>query len=138
MTNAQQDRDIEMLESLLAEWARGDFSDSTRFTEDVVFVVAGPDAAEHHGIENFGRAWRDFLSAWSDLRMKPERVVAGDPDKYVLLHGLTAQGKGSGLGVDAATVATLIHTRDGRISRVEMFWDRAEALHAAGADGDST
>ena len=132
MTNAQRDRDIEMLESMLAEWARGDFSDTTRFTEDVVFVVAGPDGAEHQGIENFGRAWRDFLSAWSDLRMTPGRVVAGDAGTYVLLHGLTARGKGSGLDVDAR-VATLIHTREGRISRVEMFWDRAAALAAAGA-----
>jgi ketosteroid isomerase-like protein len=129
--------DIAMLESMLAEWGRGDFSNPAPYTEDVVFVITGPDGAEHHGIENVGRGWRDFLSAWSDLRMKPERVVAGEPGTYVLLHGLTAQGKGSGVGTDAR-VATLVHTRDGRVARMEMYWDRAAALRAAGAtDGDS-
>ena len=127
--------DISMLESLLAEWGEGDFSNSDPFTADVVFVVSGPDGAEHHGIDNFGRAWRDFLSAWSNLRMTPERVVAGEPGAYVMLHGLTAKGKGSGLDVDAR-VATLVHTRDGRITRLEMYWDRDAALVAAGATAD--
>ena len=131
MTSTAQDRDIAMLEAVLAEWSRGDFSNTDPYTEDIVFVVAGPDAAEHQGLANIGPAWRDFLSAWSDLRMEPERVVPGGPGAYVLLHGLTGQGKGSGLDVDAR-VATLAHTRDGRIARLEMFWDRDEALRAAG------
>jgi ketosteroid isomerase-like protein len=131
----QRDRDIAMLESLLAEWGEGDFSNGEPFTEDVVFVVAGPDGAEHHGIENFGRAWGDWLSAWSNLRMTPERVVAGEAGAYVLLHGLSAKGKGSGLDVDAR-VATLVHTRDGLVTRVEMYWDRDAALAAAGVAAD--
>jgi ketosteroid isomerase-like protein len=133
--STQRDRDIAMLESLLAEWGEGDFSNSDPFASDVVFVVSGPDGGEHHGIDNFGRAWGDWLSAWSNLRMTPERVVAGEPGAYVLLHGLTAKGKGSGLDVDAR-VATLVHTRDGCITRVEMHWDRDAALAAAGVAAD--
>jgi ketosteroid isomerase-like protein len=41
------------------------------------------------------------------------------------------RGKGSGLEIDA-DVANLVTVRDGKIARLEMFWDRDAALHAAG------
>ena len=58
--------------------------------------------------------------------------MAGDEEVYVLLIQLKARGKGSGVAIDAE-VANVVTMRDGRIARLEMYWDRDAALTAAGA-----
>jgi ketosteroid isomerase-like protein len=124
--------DRAVLEQVLAEWGRGEFWNREPFADDVVFVVSGPDAAEYHGIDGLTAAWRDFLSAWDDFRIEGERIVPGDDGVYVLLQRLEGRGKGSGLYINAE-VAGLVHMQNGRIARIEMFWDRDAALRAAGA-----
>jgi len=124
--------DLEMVERLLSEWSRGEFWNGEAYADDVVFVVSGPDAAEYHGIEGLTSAWRDFLSAWDDFHIETDRVVAGEGGRYALLIRLKARGKGSGVDTDAE-VANVVRMRDGRVVHLEMFWDRAAALAAAGA-----
>ncbi len=124
--------DVAMLEGLLTEWCRGEFWNAEPYADDVVFVVSGPDGAEYHGIDGLTAAWRDFLSAWDDFRIETDRVVPGDAGAYALLIRLQARGKGSGMDIDAE-VANVVNLRDGRIVRLEMFWDRETALCAAGA-----
>jgi ketosteroid isomerase-like protein len=124
--------DLSLLEGVLGEWSRGEFWNAEPYAEDVVFVVSGPDGAEYHGIDGLTAAWRDFLSAWDDFRIETARVVRGKGDVYALLMRLQARGKGSGIDTDAQ-VANVVSMRDGRIARLEMFWDREAALRAAGA-----
>lgn len=129
------ERDIALLEGILEEWGRGEFWNAEPYAHDVVFIRSGPDGGEYHGIEGLSAAWRDFLGAWENFRIRTERVVAGDAGVYVLLIRLKARGKGSGVDIDAE-VANLVRMRDGRIARLEMFWDRDAALSAAGARED--
>jgi ketosteroid isomerase-like protein len=124
--------DIALLEATFGEWERGSFWDPEPYAEDVVFVVSGPDGGEYHGLDGLAAAWRDFLSAWEDFRVHTERVVPGDEGVYALLLRLRGRGRGSGVETDAE-VANVVHMKDGRITHLEMFWDRAEALTAAGA-----
>ena len=124
-----------MLEKLLAEWGQGEFWNAAPYADDVVFVVSGPDGAVYHGIDGLTAAWRDFLSAWDDFRIETERVVPGKGGAYALLIRLLARGKGSGVDIDAE-VANVVNVRDGRIVRLEMFWERGAALRAAGAQED--
>lgn len=121
------------IEILMMEWSRGEFWNEEAYTEDVVFVVSGPDGAEHHGREQLAAAWRDFLSAWNDFHVEPEHVVAGKPGMYALLIRLKARGRGSGIDADAE-VANVVQMREGQVARLEMFWDREDALRAAGAE----
>jgi ketosteroid isomerase-like protein len=124
--------DVAVLERLAAGWSRGEFWQADAYAVDVTFVVSGPDAAEYHGIGELTTAWRDFLSAWDDFRIEPGRIVPGEEGVYVVLQRLEGRGKGSGLDIDAE-VAGLVHMQDGRIVRLEMFWDPEAALVAAGA-----
>jgi ketosteroid isomerase-like protein len=133
--NGSADRDIALLNGMLEEWSRGEFWNGEPYTDDVVFIRSGPDGGEYHGIEGLSFAWRDFLAAWEDFRITTERVVPGDGGIYVLLIRLQARGKGSGVAIDAE-VANVVSMRDGRVARLEMFWDRDAALAAAGARGD--
>jgi ketosteroid isomerase-like protein len=128
--------DVRLFESMFREWERGEFWNPEPYAEDVVFVRSGPDGGEYQGHGGLASAWRDFLGAWDDFRIEGERVVRGGEDTYVLLLRLHGRGKESHLAI-AQDVANLVHTRDGRIVRLEMFWDREAALRAAGADGRS-
>jgi ketosteroid isomerase-like protein len=127
--------DVALLEGILEEWGRGEFWNGAPYADDVVFVRAGPDGGEYHGIEGLTAAWRDFLAAWEDFRITTDRVIAGEAGVYVLLIRLNARGKGSGVAIDAE-VANVVRMQDGRIARLEMYWDRDAALTAAGASGD--
>lgn len=129
------DRNLALLERVFEEWKRGEFWNPAPYAEDIVFVRSGPDGGEYHGLDGLGAAWRDFLGAWEDFRIHAERVVPGRDGMYVLLLRLQARGKGSGVTIDAevANVATM---RDGRITRLEMHWDRDAAISAAGARED--
>lgn len=121
------------IETLMIEWSRGEFWNGEAYADDVVFVVSGPDGAEYHGKEQLAAAWRDFLSAWNDFHVVPDRVVAGKPGMYALLIRLRARGKGSGIDADAE-VANVVQMRNGQVARLEMFWDREDALRAADAE----
>jgi ketosteroid isomerase-like protein len=127
--------DLAFLETLLAAWGRGEFWHPDAYAEDVVFVVSGPEGGEYHGREGLAFAWRDFLSAWEDFRVEAERVLPGREGMYVLLLRNIGRGKGSGMLIEAE-VANVMTMRDGRIARLEMFWDREAALRAAGAGED--
>ncbi|MGH2980355.1 MAG: nuclear transport factor 2 family protein [Solirubrobacterales bacterium] len=128
--------DLALLQGMLDRWGRGEFWDAEPYAEDVVFVRSGPDGGEYHGIEGLAAAWQDFLAAWEDFRIEAERVVPGAAGVYVLLVRLQARGKGSGMNIDAE-VANVVRMRDGRIARLEMFWDRDAALSSGGVrEGD--
>jgi ketosteroid isomerase-like protein len=123
--------DIEKLESLAGEWAQGEFWNADAYAEDVVFVVSGPEGGEYQGHQGLGMAWRSFLSAWEDFRVEVERVIPGKEGRYVLLLTNRGRGKGSGMQLDAK-VANVLSMHEGKIARLEMFWDRDAALAAAG------
>jgi ketosteroid isomerase-like protein len=130
------DADLWLLQGMFQEWERGDFWNAEPYADDVVFVRSGPDGGEYHGLGGLTAAWRDFLGAWEDFRIQTERVVPGEAGMYVLLLRLQGRGRGSGVQTDAE-VANLITIRDGKVRRLEMFWDRDAALRAAGAQAPS-
>jgi ketosteroid isomerase-like protein len=85
-----------------------------------------PARGREHILDNIKR-WR---SAWEDLQVTVEEVIdAGDQVIVVARH--RGQGRESGIDVDARfyEVYTL---REGKISRIEEFIDRGQALEAAG------
>jgi hypothetical protein len=128
---ADAEGDLALLHRMLEQWGRGEFWDGEPYAEDVVFVRAGPDGGEYHGIDGLSAAWRDFLAAWEDFRIVAEDVVPGPAGVYVLLMRLLGRGKGSGVSIDAE-VANVVQLREGRVSRLEMWWDRDDALSSVG------
>jgi ketosteroid isomerase-like protein len=130
------ERDLALLHGMLEKWGQGEFWDAEPYAEDVVFVRSGPDGGEYHGIEGLTAAWRDFLGAWEDFRIQAEGVVSGEAGMYVLLLRLQGRGKVSGVSIDAE-VANVIRMQEGRVVRLEMWWDREGALSSAGVREDA-
>jgi len=100
-------------------------------TSDCVMTSQPLDAsAEFHGREGLAHYYAMLNQSWEEFRSVIEE--AHDLGDHVLtLNRSTARGKGSGMDVDAPTAA-VFDFRDGKISRVRLYLDRAEASRQVG------
>ena len=93
-----------------------------------------PDPGPFHGGDEAARFLLSLADSWDEFRVDVEAVLAADDDRAVARLHLSARGTGSGI----QTVGTLIGAfwmRDGRIQRLRLGRDEAEALAATGLDG---
>jgi ketosteroid isomerase-like protein len=127
------DPNVVLLEDVYAAWARGDFTRNDMFVADVEFVTDFPERMTYHGHEGVQHGWFDFLSAWDDFRVDPERILPAGEDRYVVLVHLSGLGKESRVPIEGAG-ANLVVMRDGRIAYFELVWDREQALAWGGLE----
>jgi ketosteroid isomerase-like protein len=122
---------LEIVRSVYAEWAVGDFSHGAIFDPEVEFeMVDWPEAANSRGLDAMRRTWMAALGAWEDFRAEPsEFIEAGE--QVVVMTRAVGRGKGSGAEVSAET-ATVWTIEDGKIVRLALYWDRSKALEAVG------
>jgi ketosteroid isomerase-like protein len=94
-------------------------------------VVLSPiDEGPSHGPDEMRNDWERWSSAFEELRVTFEEIIdAGDQVVVVAHH--KGRGRGSGINVDARfyEVYTL---REGKVSRIDEYTERGEALEAAG------
>jgi ketosteroid isomerase-like protein len=130
---------MELVRSIFAAWALGDFGSAEWADPEIEFVVAdGPAPARWSGRAGMVEGWRDFLSAWEDWRGEAEGYRELDAERVlVLIHG-TGRGKAS--GVDArqmrAKGANVFHIEGGLVTRLVVYFDRDRALAALGLAAD--
>ena len=126
----------ENVDKLLAGYA--DFNAGNRvpsaddWHEDGEYVVAqgDPDADTHRGLEAVRRQFANWVDAYPDLRVEP--LEAKDHgDEVFLWVRFVGHGAASGVPIEME-IAHVVTVRDGKISRLVEYTDRAEALKAVG------
>ena len=90
-----------------------------------------PDAATHRGHEAVRRYYDQWLDSFVGLHADVEEYLDAGDDRVFAWIRWTGRGHASGIGTEwwLAIVYTL---RDGKVLRAEEYFDRAEALEAAG------
>jgi len=91
-----------------------------------------PDHAIYRGIEAIRKQHQGWLDAYPDLRVEPLEIRVNG-DLAFVWTGFTGHGADS----DAAMEMELAHVvtiEDGKTRRIQEYFDRAEALAAAGLD----
>ena len=122
---------LDLVRSIMAAWVRGDYSSAEWAHPEIESVVAdGPSPGTWTGRAGMARGFRDFLSAWEGVRHEVDEYRALDGERVLVLSGLGARGKTSGveLGQIAAKGAVLFHVRDGEVTRLVLYLDRNHAL----------
>ena len=116
-------------------WIRADMPGLFRqFDPNVVWDTSHfhdwPEST-YHGIEGVERFLSEWREVWEGLEVEVEDIRAAPDGRVVSLILQRGKGRSSGLAMDmeSAQVATL---RDGKVTRLENYEDRAEALEAAG------
>jgi ketosteroid isomerase-like protein len=122
---------LDLVRSIYAAWERGDFSSAEWACAEIEFVIAdGPDPASSIGMAGMVEYSRAFLGAWKDVRAEIEEYRELDDERVLVFVQASARGKASGLEVGQmrTTHAILFHIRDGKVTRLVLYWDRERAL----------
>jgi ketosteroid isomerase-like protein len=90
-----------------------------------------PSQPIFHGLEGFVSAFREWLTAWESWVATATEIIDVDENRVLVLLDIKARSKTHQveMPIEGANLWTL---RDGRLARLELFFDQAEALEAAG------
>ena len=89
-----------------------------------------PDSAVHRGVAAITKQMESWIDAYPDLKLEVSEARANGDQVFAWVRFL-GHGAGSGLPVDME-LGHVITLRDGKYARVEEYYDRVEALKAAG------
>jgi ketosteroid isomerase-like protein len=115
---------------------RDDLTPFELYAEDIVWDVSNLATAAlnpkliYHGHQGVRQAWRNALSAFSEIRFEVEELTdAGDHVLAVIRE--REVGRTSGVPVKATHAAVWTLT-GGKVTRMQAFDHRQQALEAAG------
>jgi uncharacterized protein len=116
-------------------WLRGDLPGLFRqFDPEIVWDTSHfrdwPESA-YHGIAGVERFLNEWLDVWDDYEVGVEDVLAAPDGRVVSLIWHRGKGRNSGLAMEME-MAQIATVRDGKVTRLDNYDDRAEALEAAG------
>ena len=127
---------IDLVRSIYAAWARGDFSSTEWAHPEIEYVIAdGPSPGSWTGLAGMAEALRDFLNAWEGHRIDVDEYRELDDERVLVLNQTSAaRGKTSGLDLGQLhkKAANLFHVRGGKVTRLVLYWDRDEAFAELG------
>jgi len=129
---------VDLVRSIYATWESGDFS-SGEWADPGIEVVAadGPEPGTHTGHAGMAAGWRGFLGAWGDYRVVADEYRELDGERVLVLMQHGGYGRASGLGDQQLRTegANVFHIRDGKVTRLVLYWHRDRALSDLGLDG---
>jgi len=104
------------------------------WTDDVDFrSVEGAvdDRGPIHGKDALRAYVQDWSDTFEDFRIEPVELIDAGEDKVIAVLRASGQAKLSGVETDL-TYAVVYTIPDGKIARGREYWNREEALEAAG------
>ena len=115
--------------------ARGDLTFVQELMAPDVVIVQPPevpDAKTYEGRDAAISSWADWPQQWEDFRLELVEVIDVDEDTVISVTRQRGRGRDSGIEMEFE-VFFVAHAREGLMVRLEMFFDREQALRAAGA-----
>jgi ketosteroid isomerase-like protein len=128
---------IERLRAGLDAFNRTGEIDADLFDPEVEMIQASSiidTAGEFQGPDGLVAALGELRGAFDDLRFELEDVSEAPDGRFVEVIRVRGRGKGSGLEMDNR-IAWLVTLREGKISRLVVYEEPAEAFDAVGIPG---
>jgi ketosteroid isomerase-like protein len=121
---------LDLVRSIYADWEGGDFSSAEWAHPEIDYAIAdGPAPGRWRGLAKMAAAWREVLDAATDVRAEAEYYLELDGDRVLVLVHDSGRGKASGLEVGQTRAgANLFHVRDGKVTRLFVYFERERAL----------
>ena len=104
------------------------------YAEDVVLIVpVEPNPGTYRGKEAVGRWFGEWFQVFGrDYRFQIDE--AREVGEVIFIHAKHGgHGRSSGVEVRGES-SYLYRVRDGKVARVELYWERADALAAAATE----
>jgi ketosteroid isomerase-like protein len=131
---------LDRVRAIYAASAKGDFGSADWADPDIEYVIFdGPSPGEWRGLAAMASAWRDFLTAWANLRIDAEAYLELDDERVLALTRSSGRGKTSGLEIPRSwtTGAGLWYVHDGKVTRHVVYLERHNALADLGLTPDT-
>jgi ketosteroid isomerase-like protein len=123
---------VELVRSIFAAFERGDYFSSADWADpEIELVIAdGPEPGTWRGPTGMVEGGRRWMSAWNEWRAEVDEYRELDAERVLVLSHISARGKTSGLEIGhMQTQATsVMHIRDGKVTRWVVYFDRERAL----------
>jgi ketosteroid isomerase-like protein len=133
LLEAYEDTDIAPIFRDEAGWAARIGAVSSLYAQDYecVFVRDDVGRATYSGLDGLSAAFLDWLSPSASYRTEIEAFIDAGEGRVLVLTRDYARREGMAAEVyfEGAPVWTV---RDGKVARVEFYWNRAGGLAAAG------
>ena len=129
---------LDLVRSIYAAHERGDFSSAEWADPEIEFVIAdGPEPGRWTGVTGMQQGIQGVLAAWDDARTYADEYREIDDERVLVLTHRTGRGKRSGIELGELGVrgATLLHVRDGKVTRWVSYYDPDRALADLGLEG---
>jgi ketosteroid isomerase-like protein len=129
---------LDLVRSIYADWERGDFSATDWAHPEAEFAwVGGSIPGTFRGRAEVSKTFAERMSAWEDPRIEADEYRELDDERVFVSFSLSGRGKTSGfdLGELHRQYASVLHVRDGKVTRVVTYWDRDRALADLGLEG---
>jgi ketosteroid isomerase-like protein len=131
---------VEVVRKLYEFWQTRDAEAGAKLVDpDIEFVrigeALGDLAGEWRGSDAMWRAIFQWLQAWDELTVTAERFIELDDGRVLVLDRQVGRGRSSSATLEH-DLATIFTVRDGRLTRLVAYWDRADALRDAGIDAE--
>ncbi len=104
------------------------------FTEDFVLLQTAAlfdSAGTFAGPRGLDQVFEEIAAAFDEFEFEPVSAIELEGERILLRVRFRAVGRGSGVALER-TIGHLISIRDGCASRLEVYWEEADALEAAG------
>lgn len=127
-------QNVELVRKLYERWERGDFATGDAFDPQAAYSRIGGEGAGLSGewcVDEIPGALREYFRAFEGLRLEGDEFIDLDSDRVLVLSRHRGVGRLSGAPYEQAA-ADVFTLRDGLIVRLETYWDRSEAMRAAG------
>jgi ketosteroid isomerase-like protein len=122
-------KNLDLVRSIYAAWERGDFGSAEWADSEIEYlVVDGPEPSRWTGLAGMAQGWRDWLRAWEDFRAEPEEYLDLDNERILVLVHNSGRGRTSGLELEQRSAANLFELRDGKVTKLVIYFDRERAL----------
>jgi ketosteroid isomerase-like protein len=130
---------LDLVRSIYADWERGDYSSSEWADPDIEFVQAdGPEPSRATGLAEMAAAWGKRLNTFADVRVEAEEYRELDDSHVLVLVRSRGVAKTSGIDlkqIGGERTALVVSLRDGKVTRLVLYFDRDRALADLGLEG---
>lgn len=129
---------VELVRPMYAAWGRGDYSSVEWAHPEIDIVLAdGPAPGSWTGLAGMAEGWRDWVTAWEEYCLEADEYRELDDKRVLVLSQFSGRGKASGLTVRTSG-AVVFHLREGKVTRLVVYWDRERALADLGLTEDGS
>jgi ketosteroid isomerase-like protein len=129
---------VDLVQSVYAEWGQGDFSNTPRWADEAIEWArfGGEGAGAWTGREAITQAVGELLSSFDDVRAHADHYEEVDEERVLVLTRWAGRERESGTAVELLR-ANLFRIRDGRVVRLIFYWDRNRAFADLGLPLDT-